>query len=58
MKPTTTATPGLIVNDARKAMSLLSAAFYGYPQNDTVNTGAVTTKLHQALINLRRQGGR
>ena len=28
-----TATPGLIVNDARKAMSLLSAAFYGYPQN-------------------------
>ena len=29
-----TATPGLIVNDARKAMSLLSAAFYGYPQNE------------------------
>ena len=30
-----TAAPGLIVNDARKAMSLLSAAFYGYPQNGT-----------------------
>lgn len=29
-----TATPGLIVSDARKAMSLLSAAFYGYPQNE------------------------
>ena len=29
-----TGAPGLIVNDARKAMSLLSAAFYGMPQNE------------------------
>ncbi len=36
----TTKAPGLIVNDARKAMSLLSAAFYGYPQ-DQLNSSAL-----------------
>ena len=39
-----TATPGLIVNDARKAMSLLSAAFYGYPQNELTVIGVTGTK--------------
>ena len=38
-----TATPGLIVNDARKAMSLLSAAFYGYPQNELTVIGVTGT---------------
>lgn len=53
-----TATPGLIVNDARKAMSLLSAAFYGYPQNELTVIGVTGTKgktttsyFTQALIN-------
>ena len=39
-----TAAPGLIVNDARKAMSLLSAAFYGYPQNELTVIGVTGTK--------------
>ena len=60
-----TATPGLIVNDARKAMSLLSAAFYGYPQNELTVIGVTGTKgktttsyFTQALTQrrLRRQG--
>ena len=53
-----TAAPGLIVNDARKAMSLLSAAFYGYPQNELTVIGVTGTKgktttsyFTQALIN-------
>lgn len=40
----TTTAPGLIVNDARKAMSLLSAAFYGYPQNQLKIIGITGTK--------------
>lgn len=39
-----TKAPGLIVNDARKAMSLLSAAFYGYPQNQLKVIGITGTK--------------
>ena len=53
-----TAAPGLIVNDARKAMSLLSAAFYGHPQNELTVIGVTGTKgktttsyFTQALIN-------
>ncbi len=53
-----TAAPGLIVSDARKAMSLLSAAFYGYPQNELTVIGVTGTKgktttsyFTQALIN-------
>ena len=53
-----TANPGLIVNEARKAMSLLSAAFYGYPQNELTGIGVTGTKgktttsyFTQALIN-------
>ncbi len=60
-----TATPGLIVDDVRKAMALLSAAFYGHPQNELTVVGITGTKgktttsyFTQALINacLRRQG--
>ena len=36
-----TGAPGLIVNDARKAMSLLSAEFYGRPQ-DELTVGGIT----------------
>ena len=39
-----TKAPGLIVNDARKAMSLLSAAFYGYPQDQLKVVGITGTK--------------
>ena len=53
-----TKAPGLIVNDARKAMSLLSAAFYGYPQNQLKIIGITGTKgktttayLTQAMLN-------
>ena len=53
-----TKAPGLIVNDARKAMSLLSAAFYGYPQNQLKVIGITGTKgktttayLTQAMLN-------
>ena len=53
-----TKTPGLIVNDARKAMSLLSAAFYGYPQDQLKVVGITGTKgktttayLTQAMLN-------
>ena len=54
----TTTAPGLIVNDARKAMSLLSAAFYGHPQNQLKVVGITGTKgktttayLTQAMLN-------
>jgi UDP-N-acetylmuramoyl-L-alanyl-D-glutamate--2,6-diaminopimelate ligase len=50
--------PGLIVNDARKAMSLLSAAFYGRPQDELTVIGITGTKgktttsyFTQALLN-------
>ena len=36
--------PGLIVNDARKAMSLLSAEFYGRPQDELTVIGITGTK--------------
>lgn len=39
-----TEVPGLIVNDARKALSLLSAAFYGMPQNELTVIGITGTK--------------
>ena len=39
-----TGTPGLIVNDARKAMSLLSAEFYGRPQDELTVVGITGTK--------------
>lgn len=39
-----TKAPGLIVNDARKAMSLLSAAFYGHPQDQLKVVGITGTK--------------
>ena len=55
---TATKVPGLIVNDARKAMSLLSAAFYGYPQDQLKVVGITGTKgktttayLTQAMLN-------
>ena len=54
----TTTAPGLIVNDARKAMSLLSAAFYGHPQDQLKVVGITGTKgktttayLTQAMLN-------
>ena len=39
-----TRTPGLIVDDARKAMSLLSAEFYGRPQDKLTVIGITGTK--------------
>lgn len=58
------AASGLIVNDAHKAISLLSAAFYGYPQNELAVIGVIGTKgktttpyLTWALINAA-SGGR
>ena len=39
-----TRAPGLIVNDARKAMSLLSAEFYGRPQDELTVIGITGTK--------------
>lgn len=39
-----TGTPGLIVNDARKAMSLLSAEFYDRPQDALTVIGITGTK--------------
>ena len=41
---TATHAPGLIVNDVRKAMSLLSAAFYGRPQDELTVIGITGTK--------------
>ncbi|NMN00441.1 UDP-N-acetylmuramoylalanyl-D-glutamate--2, 6-diaminopimelate ligase [Bifidobacterium sp. DSM 109958] len=39
-----TAAPGLIVNDVRRAMSLLAAAFYGNPQERLTLIGITGTK--------------
>ncbi|NEG70078.1 UDP-N-acetylmuramoyl-L-alanyl-D-glutamate--2,6-diaminopimelate ligase [Bifidobacterium choloepi] len=39
-----TKAPGLIVEDASKAMALLSAAFYGYPQDEMTVIGITGTK--------------
>ncbi|MBH9979034.1 UDP-N-acetylmuramoyl-L-alanyl-D-glutamate--2,6-diaminopimelate ligase [Bifidobacterium sp. W8108] len=36
--------PGIIVSDVRKAMSLLAAAHYGYPQDDLTLVGITGTK--------------
>lgn len=50
-----TATPGLIVNDARKAMSLLSAAFYGYPQNELTVIGVTAPRARRPPRTSRRR---
>ena len=39
-----TKAPGIIVNDVRKSMSLLAAAFYGYPQEQLTLVGITGTK--------------
>lgn len=39
-----TKAPGLIVSDASKAMSLLSAMFFGYPQDELTVIGVTGTK--------------
>ena len=39
-----TAAPGLIVNDVRRAMSLLSSEFYGRPQDELTVIGITGTK--------------
>ena len=39
-----TTKPGLIVNDARKALSLLAAAFYDHPERDLTVIGIIGTK--------------
>ncbi|MEE0333262.1 Mur ligase family protein, partial [Bifidobacterium angulatum] len=39
-----TTKPGLIVNDARKALSLLAAAFYNHPERDLTVIGITGTK--------------
>lgn len=39
-----TAAPGLVVDDVRKAMSLLSAEFYGRPQDELTVIGITGTK--------------
>ena len=58
-----TEVPGLIVNDARKALSLLSAAFYGMPQNELTVIGITGTKgktttayFTQAILNAYSNG--
>ena len=59
-----TRAPGLIVNDPRKALSLLSAEFYGRPQDELTVIGITGTKgktttayLTQAILNAH-SGGR
>ena len=39
-----TKAPGIIVNDVRKSMSLLAAAFYGHPQEQLTLVGITGTK--------------
>ena len=55
--------PGLIVEDARKAMSLLAAEFYGRPQDELTLIGITGTKgktttayFTQAVLNAHSQG--
>lgn len=59
-----TKAPGLIVNDVRRAMSLLSAAFFGRPQDSLTVVGITGTKgktttayFTQAILNAA-SGGR
>ncbi|MEK0306821.1 UDP-N-acetylmuramoyl-L-alanyl-D-glutamate--2,6-diaminopimelate ligase [Bifidobacterium favimelis] len=59
-----TGAPGIIVNDVRKAMSLLAADFYGHPEDDlalvgiTGTKGKTTTAYYvQGILN-RSSGGR
>lgn len=58
-----TSAPGLIVNDVRKAMSLLSSEFYGRPQDELTVVGitgtkgkTTTTYFTQAVLNAASQG--
>ncbi|KAA8817006.1 UDP-N-acetylmuramoyl-L-alanyl-D-glutamate--2,6-diaminopimelate ligase [Bifidobacterium vespertilionis] len=58
-----TKAPGLIVDDARKAMSLLSAAFFGRPQDELTVVGITGTKgktttayFTQAILNAASEG--
>ncbi|KFI97782.1 UDP-N-acetylmuramoyl-L-alanyl-D-glutamate--2,6-diaminopimelate ligase [Bifidobacterium stellenboschense] len=58
-----TAAPGLIVDDARKALSLLAAEFYGRPQDQLTLIGITGTKgktttayFTQAVLNTHSDG--
>ncbi|OZG63483.1 UDP-N-acetylmuramoylalanyl-D-glutamate--2, 6-diaminopimelate ligase [Bifidobacterium lemurum] len=58
-----TAVPGLVVNDVRKAMSLLSSEFYGRPQDELTVVGitgtkgkTTTTYFTQAVLNAASHG--
>ncbi|KFI84623.1 UDP-N-acetylmuramoylalanyl-D-glutamate--2,6-diam inopimelate ligase [Bifidobacterium pullorum] len=58
-----TRAPGLIVNDPRKALSLVSAEFYGRPQDELTVIGITGTKgktttayLTQAILNAHSDG--
>ena len=58
-----TGKPGLIVNDARKALSLLAAEFYGHPERELTVAGITGTKgktttayFTQAILNAYSHG--
>ncbi|MCI1864347.1 MAG: UDP-N-acetylmuramoyl-L-alanyl-D-glutamate--2,6-diaminopimelate ligase [Bifidobacterium sp.] len=58
-----TRAPGIIVNDVRRAMSLLAAEFYGRPQEDLTLIGITGTKgktttayFTQAILNAHSHG--